>query len=157
MAFEIERKFLIKDDKILSQLKKGKQILQGYLSLDPDKTVRVRLVDKTQAFITIKSRISEIKKYEFEYQIPVEDAIDMIQNICIRPVIEKKRFTFLYKSHKWEIDVFYKEFSGIVLAEIELSNEKECFERPSWIGLEVTNNPDYHNANMVKNYNIIKY
>jgi len=150
MAWEIERKFLVKDLNFLNTLTKGQKIQQGYLSLT-ENNIRIR-TKNNQAYITVKKPFKGFTKYEFEYAIPFEDAQTMLRNICIKPLIEKTRFTFNNQGHTWEIDVFEGVFEGVVVAEIELKSEDEQFEIPYWIGKEVTDDRSYYNIEMVKAY-----
>lgn len=149
MPYEIERKFLINDPQFVENLNNGKKILQGYLSLDADRIVRVR-TKGDKAFLTIKSRQSGISRLEYEYEIPTTHAQEILENMCIRPLIEKTRYTYAYEGHEWEIDVFDGVFAGIIVAEIELNSEEETFEKPSWVGKEVTHEKSYNNGEMVK-------
>ncbi|MDD3876539.1 MAG: CYTH domain-containing protein [Bacteroidales bacterium] len=155
MAIEIERKFLIKDKEFLATLSGGHNIKQGYIALENSKIVRVR-TKGNKAFLTIKSKIDMVSKYEFEYEIPFDDALVMIDTICIKPIIEKIRYDYFFKGYKWEIDIFSGVFKGIVIAEIEIENPNVDFPRPEWLGNEVTYDANYHNAQMVKRYNFIK-
>ncbi len=152
MAFEIERKFLIKDKNILKGLQNGEHLIQGYLSLTSENIVRLRVKQNLTAFITIKRSVTPVRKYEYEYEIPVEEALSMLKNICVKPLIEKKRYLINSHGFKWEIDVFEGVFAGIVIAEIELPEEHTPFEKPSWIGDEVTYDPAYRNAEMVRRF-----
>lgn len=150
MAFEIERKFLVKETSFITKLPKGKKIVQAYLALLPEKNVRVRIVNDTQAFITIKSKINKLKKYEFEYEIPIGDAFMLLDSLCYKPFIEKIRYDILIENSKWEVDVFSGKFEGLVIAEIELPEESSSFTKPYWVGQEVTDDPKYSNSEMVK-------
>jgi len=146
---EIERKYLLesmewKHENILSVTK----IKQGYLFEDQGKSVRIRIrADK--AFLTIKMG-QGITRNEFEYMIPVSDAEEMIEKVALR-CLEKDRYVIHYKGNEWEIDVFKGKYEGLVLAEIELADENDEIEFPSWIGQEVTNDPAYLNVNLFKN------
>ncbi len=149
MPTETERKFLIKDSTFLSTLKNGVPIVQGYISLDEDRTVRVRTKGK-KAYITIKAKRTQMTRDEFEYEIPYEHALDMLDNICLKPLIYKTRYVYSHQDLDWEIDIFRKFFAGIVIAEIELPDENTAISFPDWLGEEVTNDMAYYNAEMVK-------
>ena len=154
MGIEIERKFLVtttdgwlwpdpneNESKLL-----GKHISQGYLSLDPNKTVRVRTIGN-KAFITVKGLTEGCTRPEFEYEIPYSDALQLLE-MCGRAVIHKTRYTVTHLGWKWEIDWFLDELAGLRLAEIELESEDVVFPRPPWIGLEVTHNPKFQNSSL---------
>ena len=155
---EIERKFLVKSDDFKTQATEKLKIKQGYLCKEPGRTIRVRICD-TRAFLTIKSSVLRqgIAKFEWEKEIALADAEEMMQ-ICLPGAIEKTRYIIPCtkfdiqctqdKGRKWEVDVFHGRLEGRVLAEIELEDENEPFERPEWIGEEVTGKPEYYNANM---------
>ena len=147
---EIERKFLVLSDDFIDEATSHYTIRQGYLCKDPEKTIRVRIRDE-RAFLTIKSsRLREgIAKFEWEREIEVSDAEELMK-ICLPGVIEKTRYIIPVRGErKWEVDVFHSgKMAGRVLAELELGDEKEPFERPEWLGEEVTGLPQYYNANM---------
>ena len=147
---EIERKFLVKSDAFIAQATTSYEIMQGYLCKDPEKTIRVRIRD-TRAFLTIKSSLLRdgIAKFEWEKEIDLGDAKELMK-ICLPGAISKTRYIVKDKGNslKWEVDVFHGRLEGRVLAEIELSDEDEAFERPDWLGEEVTGQPQYYNANM---------
>ena len=161
---EIERKFLVKSDAFIAQATTSYEIMQGYLCKDPEKTIRVRIRD-TRAFLTIKSSLLRdgIAKFEWEKEIDLSDAKELMK-ICLPGAISKTRYIIKVKGEgvkvkgerleakgdnlKWEVDVFHGRLEGRVLAEIELSDEDEAFERPDWLGEEVTGQPQYYNANM---------
>ena len=142
---EIERKFLVLSDAFMAQASKQYQIVQGYLCREPGKTIRVRIRD-AQAFLTIKSGKLRpgLGKFEWEREIELDDAKELIQ-LCLPDPIIKTR----YIVGRWEVDVFHSgKMKGTTLAEIELSDENEPFDRPEWLGEEVTGQPQYYNANM---------
>ena len=149
MGVEIERKFLVKNTSFLKNLK-GVRIKQGYLFIGKNSVSRVR-VKGDRAFLTVKGRTGTISRLEFEYEIPLEDAETMLEQICLKPLIEKERFEVNFGSHLWEIDVFYGENEGLIIAEIELNDENEFFEKPPWAGKEVTDDERYYNYSLVKN------
>lgn len=146
---EIERKFLVTSDAFMAQATTSYEIMQGYLCKEPGKTIRVRIRD-TRAFLTIKSsRLREgLAKFEWEREIDLADARELMQ-ICLPGAISKTRYIIpTSNERKWEVDVFHGRLDGLVLAEIELGDEHEAFERPDWLGEEVTGQPQYYNANM---------
>ena len=147
---EIERKFLVKSNAFIAQATTSYEIMQGYLCKDPEKTIRVRIRD-ARAFLTIKSSLLRdgIAKFEWEKEIDLADAKELMK-ICLPGAISKTRYIIKAKEDdlKWEVDVFHGRLEGRVLAEIELSDEDEAFERPDWLGEEVTGQPQYYNANM---------
>jgi adenylate cyclase len=149
MATETERKFLVKG-KFRHLAVKEIRILQRYLSIDSDKSIRIRIADE-EAFLTIKSRIGNksIARNEWEVQVPLSDAREMIQ-ICLAGKIEKTRFLIPSGIHTFEVDVFHDKNEGLIIAEIELGTEDEHFEKPDWLGEEVTGRPEYYNANLIK-------
>ena len=149
MAEEIERKFLVRGDGWRAQAS-GTRFRQGFLSTDPDRTVRVRVAG-ARGMLTIKGRTVGARRPEYEYEIPLGDAERMLDSLCERPLIEKVRFELRAGAHLWEIDVFEGDNAGLVVAEIELESEDESFERPDWLGEEVTEDPRYFNANLVEN------
>lgn len=147
MAKEIEKKFLLKNDGWRKNAK-GNFYKQGYLSTKKERTVRVRINGK-QAFLTVKGPSHGASRLEFEYPIPVQDAAEIL-NLCKQPIIEKTRYLVLHEGLQWEIDVFEGLNKGLILAEIELTHEDQEFDIPDWIGKEVTGNPDYYNASLIK-------
>ncbi len=145
---EIERKFLVRDTDFLKGLT-GFNIVQGYLSSDPARNVRVR-IKGDQAFLTIKgiSNTSGTSRFEWEKEISVIDAQQLLP-LCLPGVIDKTRFEIPVGNHIYEVDVFAGENSGLILAEIELSQENEPFEKPIWLGKEVTGDVRYYNSYLV--------
>jgi CYTH domain-containing protein len=123
---------------------------QGYLSSTKKLTVRVRIAGD-KAFLTIKGETSGISRMEYEYPIPVEDARVMLAELCEQPIIEKKRYTINYQGFVWEVDEFFGENEGLLVAEIELEAEGQEFEKPPWVGMEVSSDRRYCNASLVKN------
>ena len=147
MAKEIERKFLV-DAAKLPDLPRGTHIVQGYIPSDAA-TVRVRIRDG-RAFLTLKGKTEGLTRSEFEYAVPLEDAEAMMEGLCARPYIEKRRYEILHEGHLWELDVFEGENRGLIVAEIELSFEEEIFAKPDWVTKEVTFDTRYRNAYLVK-------
>ncbi|MBE7026885.1 MAG: CYTH domain-containing protein [Ruminococcaceae bacterium] len=148
MGIEIERKFLVEAfDTTLAE--SCAKIIQGYVFSSNEKAVRVRIYND-KAYVTIKYRKSDVSRGEFEYEIPYQDALDLIDNACNNEVVEKIRYIYFYKGKKWEIDVFEGKNKGLILAEIELESEYEEFEIPEFIDDEVTNQKEYSNHNLAK-------
>lgn len=151
MAQEIERKFLVKSDAFKAQASKETRITQGYLSSIPERTVRVR-VKGTKGFITIKGigSASGASRYEWEKEIPVEEVNELLK-ICEPGVIDKTRYEVKAGPFKFEVDEFYGENQGLTVAEIELNSEEDGFEKPEWLGEEVTGDVKYYNSMLMKN------
>jgi adenylate cyclase len=122
---------------------------QGYLTSDPMRTVRVR-IEGERAVITIKSKSIGATRGEWEYEIPVPDAVELLERLCEQPLVEKVRHRIVYGGHTWEVDEFLGENAGLVVAEIELGSEDEAFEKPDWIGQEVTGDPRYYNSSLIR-------
>jgi adenylate cyclase len=149
MPKEIERKYLVTSDGYKTH-GKGDYIHQGFLSTVKERVVRVR-IRREKAWVTIKGISTGASRAEFEYEIPFADAEFMLENICEKPTIEKHRFVVPFAGFTWEIDEFHGENEGLIVAEIELPAEDAVFEKPPWVGEEVTSDPRYYNANLVKN------
>lgn len=145
MAAEIERKFLVRDSS-WNDGSPGVRIAQGYLSLDPARSVRVRLAGD-EAWLTIKGRTEGITRAEFEYPIPVDDARVLLE-ICLPSVIDKTRHRIPHGGHVWEVDVFHGANEGLVLAEVELADESVAIEPPPWAGAEVSSDFRYYNTSL---------
>ena len=149
MALEIERKFLVDAEKLPAQiLIDGEKISQGYLCVEPARTVRVRTKGQ-RGFLTIKSANVGIVRKEFEYQIPIEDAEELLK-LCPH-VLEKIRYKVEYAEKIWEVDVFAGRHAGLILAEVELMAADEVVEIPNWIDKEVSDDPRYFNSNLALN------
>lgn len=150
MAKEIERKFLVKGD-FKPFISKQTRIVQGYLSSVPERTVRVR-IKGDKGYLTIKGigNDSGASRFEWEKEIPITETEDLLK-ICEPGVIDKTRFLVKAGPHTFEVDEFYGENKGLVVAEIELATETESFEKPSWLGEEVTGNTKYYNSMLMKN------
>ena len=148
MAKEIERKFLVNgvDWKALA---KGTSYRQGYLNSVKERTVRVRTIDD-KGFLTVKGITTGATRSEFEYEIPAADADAMLTDLCEKPLIEKNRYKIQTGPHIWEIDEFFGENQGLLVAEVELTSEEQAFEKPGWVGEEVTGDPRYFNSNLIK-------
>jgi adenylate cyclase len=147
MGIEIERKFLVKGE-AWRQLATGTLCRQGYLARGVDRTVRVRIAGD-RAFLTIKGKTEGIARSEFEYPIPVEDATQLLE-MCDRPLIEKYRHQIAIGDLVWEVDEFLGENQGLILAEVELRDEKQAIDLPEWIGEDVSGDPRYYNARLVE-------
>ncbi|WP_462320597.1 CYTH domain-containing protein [Halochromatium sp.] len=149
MATEIERKFLVRHDGWRKQLLSTTHLMQGYLASTPTLTVRVRL-EGDQGRLTIKGATQGISRSEYEYPIPPEDAQRMLDELAETAIIDKTRHRVRCCGHVWEVDLFAGDNEGLVLAEVELGAEDEDFERPSWLGDEVSDDPRYYNANLAR-------
>ncbi|WP_242126608.1 CYTH domain-containing protein [Sphingobium sp. Sx8-8] len=145
MAVEIERKFLVVDDGWRRTADGGRVLRQAYVTHDPRASVRVRLSDD-RAWLTLKSGRAGIVRDEFEYEISLADAEDMLDRLCTGPVIEKTRYRVPHGGRIWEVDVFAGRANGLVLAEIELRAPDEAFDLPDWVGREVTADPRFRNS-----------
>ena len=146
MALEIERKFLVKSQSFVGDTVSKVDMRQGYLSRDPDATVRVRIVGDS-AFLTVKTRNRGCVRHEFEYAVPVSDAETMLA-VCNGLIIDKTRYVVPFGGYRWEVDVFHGALEGVVLAEIELPTADAQFALPPFIGEEVTGRPEYYNSNI---------
>lgn len=143
MGTEIERKFLVNNDSWREHIRGGILLQQGYLASDGSGSVRVRLVEN-RGYLTVKGP-SGIKRSEFEYEIPADDANEMLGTLC-SSVLVKMRYTVKVGAHLWTIDQFTGKNAGLILAEIELTSQDEQFEQPGWLGVEVTNDKRYYNS-----------
>jgi adenylate cyclase len=148
MGTEIERKFLIINDhwKILAS--EQTEYTQGYFTTNKECSIRVRIAGDV-ANINIKSATLGIYRSEYDYPIPVIEAKEMLDTLCVRPLIEKTRYKIQYDKHTWEVDVFSGENEGLIVAEIELKSIDEEFTKPDWIGEEVSDDPRYYNVCLV--------
>lgn len=147
MGQETERKFLVVGD----EWKQGSGILyrQGYLSTSKERSVRVRR-GGARGYLTIKGEMIGATRSEYEYEIPVVDADEMLEVLCEQPLIKKRRYLVEHAGLTWEIDEFLNENIGLVVAEVELKREDQPIERPTWVGQEVTDDPRYLNANLIR-------
>lgn len=148
MAVEIERKFLVVADD-WKQLAQPVFMRQGYLSSQPGRVVRVRIEDQS-AMLTIKGKTVGITRGEWEYPIPLGDAQDLLDGLCEQPLIEKNRYRIAIDDLIWEVDEFFGENLGLVVAEVELRDAEQTFAKPSWLGMEVSHDHRYANANLFK-------
>lgn len=148
MAIEIERKFLLKNDSWRAGAV-GTEICQGYAQL-PNGIFRVRIYG-AKAFLTVKGKLDGLARAEFEYEIPINDARAMLETVCEKPYISKARFLVQFDGKTWEIDEFYAENDGLIIAELELESEEESIKMPDWAGKEVTDDLRYYNSNLIQN------
>lgn len=148
MGIEIERKFLLVGTAWRSA---GQPVLlrQGYLSSHPERVVRVR-IEGGQAMLTVKGRSVGARRGEWEYPIPLADAEEFLDRLCEQPIIEKYRRRIAFDKMVWEVDEFLGANAGLVVAEIELTAEDQAFSKPDWIGMEVSDDARYFNANLIK-------
>jgi len=151
MAQEIERKFLAKDDSFKKDAFKSTRIVQGYLSSVPERTVRVR-IKGDKGYLTVKGigNASGASRFEWEIEIPKEDAENLLK-ICEPGVIDKTRYLVKAGEHTFEVDEFYGDNEGLTIAEVELESEDQEFEKPAWLGKEVTGDPRFYNSMLMKN------
>ena len=146
--YEIERKFLVNS---LDWKKEAEGILyrQGYITTQVNGTVRVRIIGD-RGILTIKGKSIGAKRLEFEYDIPLEEAKVMLDELCQKPLIEKYRYKINVGKHVYEVDEFLGENEGLIIAEVELTTESEAFQKPNWLGKEVTDDNRYFNSNLVE-------
>jgi CYTH domain-containing protein len=149
MGKEIERKYLIKDDS-WREYASGTIYRQGYLSTVKERTVRVRTIDD-KGFLTIKGITIGATRKEYEYEIPTVDANEMLDELCEKPIIEKTRYKIDVDNLTWEVDEFHGVNDGLVVAEVELESEEQTFDKPSFVGEEVTGQTKYYNMMLLKN------
>lgn len=147
MALEIERKFLVNTDQ-LKLPEKGEQIMQGYIPTEGKTVVRAR-VKGEKAYLTLKGSNKGAVRSEFEYEIPVQDAVEIMDQLCQGPKVEKVRYVLTVGKHEWEVDVFEGDNQGLVVAEVELSSEDETVELPGWVTEEVTGQVRYYNSSLL--------
>lgn len=148
MGIEIERKFLVQGE-AWKQQGRSELLRQGYLSSHPERTVRVR-IEGDKAVMTIKSKSVGASRGEWEYPLPMADAAEFLDTLCEQPIIEKVRHRIDFAGFTWEVDEFLGANAGLVVAEIELPSEDQQFDRPDWVGEEVTQDQRYFNSNLVK-------
>ncbi|MDH5546035.1 MAG: CYTH domain-containing protein [Gammaproteobacteria bacterium] len=149
MAKEIERKFTVIHDGWKAQATASSRFRQGYMGNDDKASIRVRL-ENDRAFLNIKSATLGIQRHEYEYEIPVSDAEEMLDQLCRKPLIEKVRHFVEFEGNTWEVDVFEGDNAGLVVAEIELEDEQETFSVPDWAGEDVSHDTRYYNVCLVK-------
>ncbi|MET0496904.1 MAG: CYTH domain-containing protein [Steroidobacteraceae bacterium] len=149
MALEIERKFLLGSDAWRALARSRVLMRQGYLSSNNHSSIRVRIAGD-DAWINLKAKRSTRTRLEFEYPIPRGDADEILHDLCSGPLVEKYRHEIVAGPHVWEIDEFLGDNAGLIVAEIELGSEDEPFDRPDWLGAEVTEDERYYNFNLAK-------
>jgi len=149
MAVEIERKFLVANSDWKLKISKEITIKQGYLSSNPERTVRIRIAGE-KGIITIKGKTVNTTRAEYEYEIPLSEALELME-LCEKPLIEKARYEILEHGNLWELDVFEGDNKGLIVAEIELESENQEFILPAWAGKEVSHESKYYNASLIKN------
>ncbi len=147
MPIEIERKFLVLSDEYRKDASSS-LYRQGYILNSREKCVRIRVCDG-RGYLTIKGITERVTRTEFEYEIPLEEANTMLDLLCGGEILEKDRHILTYGGFRWEVDEFYGDNEGLVVAEIELADEKTEFPRPDWLGMEVSNDPRYYNNNLL--------
>jgi adenylate cyclase len=148
MGTEIERKFLVYGTDWRKDAR-GVRFRQGYLCSHPERTVRVRVAGE-RGTLTIKGLTRGATRDEFEYDVPLADAEALLDRLCERPILEKTRYAIPYAGLEWEVDVFEGENRGLVVAEVELTREDQPLTLPPWVSKEVTDDPRYYNANLVR-------
>ncbi|MHB9097307.1 MAG: CYTH domain-containing protein [Syntrophales bacterium] len=148
MGKEIERKFLVRDD-VWRSLAKGTSYRQGYLNSAKERTVRIRTIGD-KAFLTIKGLTVGATRAEYEYEIPLAECNAMLDTLAEKPIIDKKRYKVPFSGLTWEIDEFFGDNAGLIVAEVELESEGQSFKKPEWVGEEVTGDPRYFNSNLIK-------
>ncbi|MDF4203428.1 CYTH domain-containing protein [Maribacter sp. SA7] len=148
---EIERKFLVKSNDYKSEARSKTRIVQGFLNTDPSRTVRVRIKGDT-GFITVKgkSNASGTSRFEWEKEISVMEAESLLK-LCEKGILDKYRYEIVIGNHVFEVDEFFGDNTGLTIAEVELKNEHEEFEKPNWLGVEVTGEVKYYNSQLSKN------
>lgn len=147
MGIEIERKFLLKNEAWRKEVYESSSIRQGYLNNEAQCSLRVRISGE-KAWLNIKSVTIGAQRQEYEYEIPLRDAEQMLDHLSRKPLIEKVRHLVKRGDHLWEIDEFENENAGLIVAEIELDREDEIFEKPDWLGEEVTHDMRYYNTRL---------
>jgi len=149
MPVEIERKFLLSSDKWRDEVVRSSHIRQGYMGVIDKASVRIR-IQGGRANINIKSATLEIRRMEYEYEIPLDEAVEMLDELCNQPQIDKTRYIVKRDGHVWEIDEFHGDNQGLLVAEVELEIEDEAIIKPDWLGDEVTADSRYYNVSLIK-------
>ncbi|MGB5640624.1 MAG: CYTH domain-containing protein [Sedimenticolaceae bacterium] len=147
MGTEIERKFLLQSDAWRDEVRDSVRLVQGYLARGDRSAIRIR-IKGDEAELNIKKTLDGINRLEYEYQIPVADAREILDQVALKPLIDKTRHHVVRGNHLWEIDEFYGDNAGLVVAEIELGDADEDFDRPAWLGEEVSLDQRYYNSNL---------
>jgi adenylate cyclase len=148
MATEIERKFLITNDSWRKDAEQGIQMIQGYMGSNEKSSIRIR-VNGDSANLNIKSKTIGVQRSEYDYPIPLDEAKEILESLCDKPFIEKTRFHVMHDGHKWEVDEFFGDNKGLIVAELELDSVDERFTQPDWLGKEVSDDPRYYNICLV--------
>ena len=149
MGQEIERKFLLDSDGWRGEVTGSQRLVQGYVSRGDKSAVRVRIKGE-RGELNIKHTLDGIHRLEYEYEIPLTDAQELLDHVALRPLIDKVRYHVERGNHLWEIDEFFGDNAGLIVAEIELESADEPFDRPDWLGREVSDDPRYYNSNLSK-------
>lgn len=149
MAAEIERKFLVTDERWRAEAESAQGFRQGYFGGTERASIRVR-VSGERAWLNIKSATLGISRQEYEYPVPLADAQEMLESLCSGPLIEKTRHFVRHEGHLWEVDEFFGDNAGLVVAELELASADEPFARPAWVGEEVSHDPRYYNVRLAQ-------
>ena len=149
MGTEIERKFLLQSDDWRNEVESSTRLIQGYLVRGDNTAIRVR-IKGDNAEINIKHTHDGISRLEYEYEIPLDDAQEILDQVALKPLIDKTRHHVVRGKHLWEIDEFYGDNAGLLVAEIELGSADEPFDRPAWLGQEVSLDQRYYNSNLSK-------
>ena len=149
MAIEIERKFLVRSEAWQRHATARDALRQAYLASGERSSTRVRITNNADATVTIKSKKADMRRLEIEYAVSVPDA-EALMALRYSGLIEKTRFTVPWRGSRWEVDVFSGDNSGLVIAELELRHESEAFDRPPWLGIEVTGQPQYYNGSLAR-------
>jgi adenylate cyclase len=150
LAIEIERKFLVISDSWRQSVITSSPMRQGYLSTTDHTSLRVR-ISGDKAHLNIKSGGIRIRRLEYEYEIPLQDGLEMLAELAQGALVEKTRHRVRFGSHVWDLDVFEGANAGLVVAEVELEAEDEFFHKPDWAGAEVSDDPRYYNSNLIEN------
>ena len=148
MKTEIERKFLVLNSSYKS-LGKYEYCIQGYIRSINEPLVRIRIIGN-KSYLTMKSDVNGITRLEYEYEIPNEDAQDLLKLFCKKTIIEKNRYIIHYKSTLWEVDEFLGDNQGLVVAEVELESEQQSYNKPNWVGTEISTDKKYYNYNLAQ-------
>lgn len=148
MGIEIERKFLVRDERWRSIAARSRRIRQGYLERGAELSIRVRIIDDQEAALTIKSAVSGVRRLEFEYPLPLQDAEQLLA-LC-QGTLVKTRHEVPVSDQTWEVDVFEGDNAGLVIAEIEIGHEEQPLQLPSWLGDEITGDPRYYNSHLTE-------
>ena len=153
MALEIERKFVVTDKRFIELAKWNKSIMQAYLSITAYNTIRIR-ISGDKAWFGLKARVGQegyMVRKEFEYEIPLAEANELLEDLCQKPLLEKTRYQVPSDNVVFEVDEFHGENKGLIIAEVELENEQQKIPKPDWLGEEVTGDPRYYNSNLIAN------